>query len=44
MKKAEITGVTSQDRAYLTKFLLNKGCEVYGAYRRLSTPNFWRLE
>jgi GDPmannose 4,6-dehydratase len=24
--------------------LLNKGYDVYGTYRRLSTPNFWRLE
>lgn len=27
----------------MAKFLLEKGYEVYGAYRRLSTPNFWRL-
>lgn len=44
MKKALITGVTGQDGAYLAKFLLEKGYEVYGTYRRLSTPNFWRLE
>jgi len=44
MKKALITGVTGQDGAYLAKFLLDKGYEVYGTYRRLSTPNFWRLE
>lgn len=44
MKKVLITGVTGQDGAYLAKFLLDKGCEVYGTYRRLSTPNFWRLE
>jgi len=43
-KKALITGITGQDGAYLAKFLLNKGYEVYGAYRRLSTPNFWRLQ
>jgi GDPmannose 4,6-dehydratase len=24
--------------------LLDKGYEVYGTYRRLSTPNFWRLQ
>ena len=41
---ALITGVTGQDGAYLAKFLLDKGYEVYGTYRRLSTPNFWRLE
>ena len=43
-KRALITGVTGQDGAYLVKLLLNKGYEVYGTYRRLSTPNFWRLE
>jgi len=44
MKKALITGVTGQDGVYLAKFLLDKGYEVYGTYRRLSTPNFWRSE
>jgi len=44
MKKALITGITGQDGAYLAKFLLDKGYEIYGTYRRLSTPNFWRLE
>jgi len=43
-KKALITGITGQDGAYLAKFLLEKGYEVYGIYRRLSTPNFWRLQ
>jgi GDPmannose 4,6-dehydratase len=43
-KKALITGITGQDGAYLAKFLLEKGYEVYGTYRRLSSPNFWRLE
>jgi GDPmannose 4,6-dehydratase len=44
MKRALITGITGQDGAYLANLLLDKGYEVYGAYRRLSTPNFWRLE
>ena len=44
MKRALITGVTGQDGAYVAKFLLEKGYEVYGTYRRLSTPNFWRLQ
>jgi len=44
MKKALITGITGQDGAYIAKLLLEKGYEVYGTYRRLSTPNFWRLE
>jgi GDPmannose 4,6-dehydratase len=34
MKKALITGITGQDGAYLSKFLLEKGYEVYGAFRR----------
>ena len=44
MRKALITGITGQDGAYLAKFLLDKGYEVFGIYRRLSTPNFWRLQ
>ncbi len=43
-KKALITGVTGQDGAYLTEFLLEQGYKVYGAYRRTSSDNFWRLE
>lgn len=43
-KRALITGVTGQDGAYLAKFLLEKGYKVYGTYRRVSTPNFWRLQ
>ena len=44
MKKSLITGITGQDGAYLAKLLLEKGYKVYGTYRRLSTPNFWRLQ
>ncbi|MDF1576034.1 MAG: GDP-mannose 4,6-dehydratase [Bacteroidales bacterium] len=44
MKHALITGITGQDGAYLAKLLLEKGYRVYGTYRRLSTPNFWRLQ
>lgn len=44
MKRALITGTTGQDGSYLAKFLLGKGYKVYGTYRRLSTPNFWRLQ
>lgn len=43
-KRALITGITGQDGAYLAKLLLDKGYEVYGFYRRLSSPNFWRLQ
>lgn len=42
-KTALITGVTGQDGAYLTQLLLDKGYTVYGAYRRTSSVNFWRL-
>jgi GDPmannose 4,6-dehydratase len=34
MKRALVTGVTGQDGAYLAKFLLAKGYEVYGLLRR----------
>ena len=44
MKTALITGITGQDGAYLAKFLLEKGYKVYGTFRRISTPNFWRLQ
>lgn len=43
MKTALITGITGQDGAYLAKFLVENGYKVYGTYRRVSTPNFWRL-
>ena len=44
-KRALITGISGQDGAYLAKFLLDKGYEVFGTqYRKLSTPNFWRLQ
>ena len=36
MKKALITGVTSQDGYYLSEFLLDKGYEVHGIIRRSS--------
>lgn len=42
-KTALITGITGQDGAYLAKFLLKKGYNVFGTFRRTSTPNFWRL-
>lgn len=44
MKKAIITGITGQDGAYLAQLLLEKGCTVYGTYRRTSSVNFWRIE
>ena len=41
---AVVTGVTGQDGAYLAELLLGKGYTVFGAYRRTSSTNFWRLE
>ena len=42
-RRALITGVTGQDGAYLARLLLGKGYEVFGTFRRSSSPNFWRL-
>ena len=44
MKKALITGVTGQDGSYLAEFLLDKGYEVHGIYRRVSITNMARIE
>ncbi len=44
MKKAIVTGITGQDGAYLAELLLEKGYRVFGAYRRTSSVNFWRIE
>ena len=44
MKKAIVTGITGQDGAYLSQLLLQKGYLVYGAYRRTSSQNFWRID
>jgi GDPmannose 4,6-dehydratase len=43
-KSALITGITGQDGSYLAELLLNKGYEVHGLVRRLSTPNTTRIE
>ena len=45
MKKiALIFGVTGQDGAYLSKFLLKKGYIVHGVIRRSSTITTYRLD
>lgn len=44
MKKALITGVTGQDGAYLSEFLLEKGYEVHGIKRRSSLFNTDRID
>lgn len=41
---ALVTGISGQDGAYLTQLLLEKGYTVYGAFRRTSSVNFWRIE
>lgn len=43
-KKALIIGVTGQDGAYLSEFLLNKGYEVHGLKRRSSSFNTGRID
>jgi len=44
MTKALITGITGQDGTYLADFLLKKGYDVIGTYRRTSHKSFERLE
>ncbi len=44
MKVALITGVTGQDGAYLSEFLLNKGYMVHGIKRRSSLINTDRVD
>lgn len=44
MKKALITGVTGQDGAYLSEFLLKKGYMVHGIKRRSSLFNTDRID
>ncbi|MCB9262664.1 MAG: GDP-mannose 4,6-dehydratase [Flavobacteriales bacterium] len=43
-KKTLITGVTGQDGAYLSHFLLKKGYEVHGIKRRASLFNTSRID
>ena len=42
-KRALITGISGQDGAYLSKFLIKKGYKVFGALRRTSSINTSRL-
>ena len=44
MKTAIITGVTGQDGAYLSEFLLKKGYTVHGIKRRSSSFNTERID
>ena len=43
-KKAFVTGVTGQDGAWLSKYLIDLGYEVYGGVRRSSSRNLSNLE
>lgn len=43
-KRALVTGITGQDGAYLAKLLLDKGYKVYGAQRRNTGLQHWRLD
>ena len=43
-KVALISGVTGQDGAYLSEFLLNKGYIVHGIKRRTSLINSARID
>ena len=38
-RRALVTGITGQDGSFLAEQLLEKGYEVFGLVRRLSTPN-----
>jgi GDPmannose 4,6-dehydratase len=42
-RRALITGITGQDGAYLARFLLDRGYELFGAVRRVSSQPFLRL-
>ena len=42
-KKALITGITGQDGAYLANFLIEKGYEVHGMRRQISSLNVDRI-
>ena len=44
MKNALIIGLTGQDGSYLANFLLKKGYNVFGTFRRTSHKCFERLE
>ncbi|SDF58414.1 GDPmannose 4,6-dehydratase [Methanolobus vulcani] len=43
-KNALITGISGQDGSYLAELLLDKGYNVYGILRRLSSPNTSRID
>lgn len=44
MKKALITGITGQSGSYLAELLLEKGYEVHGIVRRISTNHYVNIK
>ena len=42
--RAFLTGITGQDGAYLSEYLINKGYEVHGTVRRSSSVNTERID
>lgn len=42
-KIALVTGATGQDGTYLSRYLVDLGYKVFGAYRRAASTNLWRL-
>jgi len=44
MKRVLISGITGQDGAFLTRYLLASGYSVFGLVRRQSQPNYSNLE
>ncbi len=44
MKKVLITGITGQDGSYLAELLIEKGYEVHGLIRRVSSYNTERID
>jgi GDPmannose 4,6-dehydratase len=43
-KRALITGITGQDGSFLAELLLEKGYEVHGLVRRVSSGGTWRID
>ena len=43
-RRALITGITGQDGSYLAEFLLEKGYQVHGTFRRRSSSGLERIE
>jgi GDPmannose 4,6-dehydratase len=43
-RRALVTGITGQDGSYLAELLLEKGYEVHGMVRRISSENYGHLD